>query len=434
LHYKHVLPVAALLIAAPVLFAADTRGDNGSAPNNIVYVNSNNPTAGKNAVLAYKRNPGTGSLNEINGSPFLTGGTGFYNSDERLGPDDHDHELAVTDDHRFLYAVNEGSNTVAGFLVHPSGALISVPGSPFASGGVEPASLTVRGNLLIVVNRGDQDPGGAGGTNAPNYSEFQINPDGSLTSLGYSLALTPGSSPTQAQLGLGGKTMFDNLLFEAPFVSLAPFLPPYSTLLHSYTVSAGGTITPVAALSTPPGLPPYILGLAVHPTEKVLYAGYVLVGALAAYTYDDTGALTFSDFSVGQGVGPCWVALTPDAKFAYTADAVTDDIDVYSLADPKHPVWVSVTHLAGPKQLLGDPNAPAVFTTTPFNLEVSPDGKFLYVVNHETTLDDSYPAGNAIHVLRIGADGQLTETSGSPLVLPLSEEPAGGHPLGILIL
>jgi hypothetical protein len=72
----------------------------------VVYVTSNNFNAGKNSILAYHRS-GTGALVPI--GEFLTGGTGFYNSDERLGPDDSDQEIVATPDHRTLYAVNSAA-------------------------------------------------------------------------------------------------------------------------------------------------------------------------------------------------------------------------------------------------------------------------------------------------------------------------------------
>src|SRR5690349_24755108 len=58
----------------------------------VVYIESNNPAAGENAVLAFRRNSATGALKELSSGPFLTGGTGFLNSQGLLGPDDSDRE------------------------------------------------------------------------------------------------------------------------------------------------------------------------------------------------------------------------------------------------------------------------------------------------------------------------------------------------------
>jgi len=83
-----------------------------------------------------------------------------------------------------------------------------------------------------------------------------------------------------------------------------------------------------------------------------------------------------------------------------------------------------VSRKYGPRELLGKV-APVLYTTTPFQLELDPSGSFLYVLNHETTIDDRYPEGNQLHILRVEINGTATEIAGSPLILPV---PAGAHP------
>src|SRR4030095_17001351 len=117
---------------------------------NVVYITSNNPTPAENAALAFSRDETNGSLTLL--GHFLTGGTGFYNSNERLGPDDSDQELIIDPDRRLLFAVNSGSDTIAVFRIHPDGSLTPAHGSPFPSGGVQPVSLGLSGNQLYVVN------------------------------------------------------------------------------------------------------------------------------------------------------------------------------------------------------------------------------------------------------------------------------------------
>src|SRR5579871_4391444 len=179
-----------LLLSTICLLADDDRHDSQELKN-VVYVHTNNPVPGQNAVLAYTRDPNTGILKQIAGSPFLTGGTGYLNSPERLGPDDTDQQLRVTDDHRFLYVVNEGSNTIAGFEIQENGSLRAVRGSPFPSGGIRPVSIGIHDHLMIAVNQGDQLPGGAGGTYPPTYASYLIAGEGTLIGL-------PWSQPAQA--------------------------------------------------------------------------------------------------------------------------------------------------------------------------------------------------------------------------------------------
>ena len=120
------------------------------------------------------------------GSPFYTGGTGYRNTNERIGPDDSDGELIISPDHRFMFATNTGSNDISVFQIRLDGSLRLVPGSPFPSGGIAPVSLALANGFLYVVNRGDGilptqvAPAYVKGTRgATNYSVMNVNLDGS---------------------------------------------------------------------------------------------------------------------------------------------------------------------------------------------------------------------------------------------------------------
>ena len=423
----------ATLCLVPGLMA--DHGDLG----NVVYVHSNNPLPGKNSVLGYSRNPTTGVLTEMVGSPFLTSGTGFLNATEGLGPDDTDQEIVVTNDHRFLYVTNQGSSTIAGFAIQSDGSLKAVPGSPFPAGGVGPGSLGLDDRLLFVSNRGDQNPGATSGTNKPNYASFRILGDGSLLPLPWAEpSQVAGSSPTQALISPGGHLLFNANLFENPFnnTGFPPFIPAFSSELHSYVIDPRGQLIPAAQTAPPAPIPPFILGLQVHPTRNILYAAFVVAGLLGTYKYDENGNMTLvGTTAASPNGGLCWVAISPDAKNLYTSDAITDQIDVYSIAaDPLHPVLVQNVNLAGVRHPANFNVTATFWDTTPFQLKTSPDGNFLYVVNHEeSNVTGGNATGNALHILKIGAGGLLTEISSSPMVFPLWEVPMTAHPLGVLV-
>src|SRR6185369_9910869 len=120
--------------------------------------------------------------------------------------------------------------------------------------------------------------------------------NGSLSQLpGSQLAMVPGSSPTQALISPSGRLLFDAHLFEAPFDNsgFPPFVPPFSSVLHSYKIGANGGWT-AAATTAPTDFPSFILGLQSHPTQKIVYAGFVLASLLGTYTYDDDGNMTLA--------------------------------------------------------------------------------------------------------------------------------------------
>ena len=115
-----------------------------------VYVNDN--TAGANTVAGFDRHA-DGTLTPIAGSPFAVGGAG---TGQRLGSQG---SLQLSADGRYLLAVDAGSNQISVLRIKPDGSLDAAEGSPVSSGGVEPVSIAVHGDLVYVANAG------AGGSN-----------------------------------------------------------------------------------------------------------------------------------------------------------------------------------------------------------------------------------------------------------------------------
>src|SRR2546427_9463023 len=132
--------------ASSAALAADAPG--------AVYALTNQ--AGGNAVAIFSRTA-DGHLS-WSGS-IATGGTGAGSSLGSQGA------LALSDDGRWLFAVNAGSNDVSAFQVTPGGLALT---SRLSSGGVRPISLSVHGNVVYVLNAGGGrhvsgfTPGGTG--------------------------------------------------------------------------------------------------------------------------------------------------------------------------------------------------------------------------------------------------------------------------------
>jgi len=426
---------------------------------NLLYLINNDPTTGNNAVLGYSRNA-DGSLTDLPGSPFYTGGTGYQNVNERIGPDDSDGELIISPDHRFLFATNSGSNDISVFAVRLDGSLRLVPGSPFPSGGMQPVSLALANGFLYVVNRGDGIlptqvvPTYTKGTRgATNYSVMMVNFDGSLTNLPQLRVDVPdGSSPSQVVATPDSQFLFGDTFLD-PSLSFPPFagIFPYShSLLVSFMLDEDdGSTEAQPAVGIPNQAPfvgggvfrPFILGMRPHPTQNILYADAPAAGALVVFNWDQNGVLTYHGAVTANGAGvQCWTAIDPAAKFLYLSAVGPDVISVFSLADPLNPTFVQNLALGGPAGKLpaGTPE-PYAYTTAPFNLSVDPSGKFLYVVNHTTCTATSIdavncPAGNAVHILTIKSDGTLTEPASSPMIFPPSVVPNDTHPKGIVVL
>jgi 6-phosphogluconolactonase (cycloisomerase 2 family) len=296
-----------------------------------VYAESNNPQAGQNAVLAFRREASDGSLHPI--GAFLTAGTGFGNPIQGLGPDDSDQEVIASPDGRFVFAVNQGSDSIAVFRVRPNGALHRV--GTFDSGGTQPVSLGLAGDHLYVANRGDVIQGSPG-TIAPNYTAFNVRENGRLTAIpGSTVTLPIGLSPSQTLISRDGGFLFgDN--FAIPGTN-----PPLAQTIDPFQIQADGTLRqapggPLGAAVTPNVL----LGTTTHPTLPIIYAGLTGAKAVGVFTYGADGSLKFVGSSPQQGAAPCWVVVSADGKYLYDANTGTDSVGVFSLADPLHPVEI----------------------------------------------------------------------------------------------
>jgi len=316
-----------------------------------VYTESNNPESDANAVLAYFRSA-NGTLTQI--GTFSTRGTGEINLPKVVGPDDSSQEVEATPDGKFLYAVNQGSNTIAAFRILGNGRLDFI--NTFESGGVQPDSIGIVNGRLYVNNKGDatvDDPG----TVAPTITGFTINTDGTLSPIPDSTVTLPvGTVPSQNLISPDGKFLFSDIFG----VNTAP----QSNTLAPFQIEANGTLNlapggNVAAQS--PGATtaaPALLGAAANPNHNIVYAGLTGLSEVAVFTYDASGKLTFVGATAPNnqgGAGPCWTAVSPDGKFLYTGDTGSDSVGVYSLANPLKPVQIQELFLGGP---LTPPPAP----------------------------------------------------------------------------
>lgn len=157
---KSVAKLLCMLSAVTALallgFTPGTRLAAQSTNTGAVYVLSNRPT--ENAVIVFHRT-GQGALEP--GGRYPTGGAGFGSGSNPLGSQG---SLILSADNRLLFAVNAGSDTITAFAV--TGDALR-PVQTISSGGTQPVSLTVHGDVLYVLN--------AGGT--PNITGYRIVPE-----------------------------------------------------------------------------------------------------------------------------------------------------------------------------------------------------------------------------------------------------------------
>ncbi|MBA2684268.1 MAG: beta-propeller fold lactonase family protein [Gemmatimonadaceae bacterium] len=413
---RYSLALTTATLAALVLIGCDnsTTGTRTGTASKVLYLISNSATPGQNAVLGYTR-AADGSLTAMAGSPFLTGGTGVANPTQGLGPDDVDFAVATSSDHKQLFAVNPGSNTIAVFDIAENGSLTSVAGSPFSSNGINPVSVAVDGNYLLVVNKA-QDPAQPT-TQLPNYATLAIAADGSLSPVpGAKVETVAGASPQMVLLS-PSKSLF----FGADF--MAPIAPSPAGSLRSFTLASDGTFAP--APGTPLNIPgdsalaQLVLGLAVHPTQNILYVGFVTQNKLGVYNFDSgTGALTFRTSVANSGQAICWITTNATGSAIYTVDTGDNSMSWYDATAPLAPVEDQHLLLKNPGPSYMNAMGMPVPTSQAFQEALTPDGKFLYVVSQHTNPDFTAANGNVLHALAVAADGSLSEP-GTPVALPV---------------
>jgi 6-phosphogluconolactonase (cycloisomerase 2 family) len=397
-----------------------------AGPTTYVYVESNDPsTENKNAILAYRRVGNT--LVPLSGvSSFALGGAGVGDMNFDLGPEDIDQPIVIDKENERLYAVNQATQTVGGFDINSDGSLTALQGSPYFTGD-GPVSLSIAGNLLYVANQASDK------LEAPNYVALTINSDGSLSSIPWFKPFTTavGASPSQVLISPDQKHIF-GADFLGPMAS-----PPINPIRSLQLTSDGGIVRapgdPYAVpASAAPGNPvgnSLALGLAVHPTENILYVGFVIFDDVGVFTYDSSGALTYITAAPMMGSLVCWLRVNSAGTRMYASNTGDASVSELDLTFPKNPVenqhFLLKDSHGTPFTGLGQPQ---VVTSAPYQLALSPDEKFLFVVSQRVTVNpnDTTSPGNILHTLVIADDGTLSEPGADvPIATPITARAQG---------
>jgi 6-phosphogluconolactonase (cycloisomerase 2 family) len=400
------LLIVGSLVAAPAAIAGGSE---------FVYVESGIQTPNGNSVFAFERHA-DGSLTQVPGSPFPTGGAGVQETHLVFGPYEADSSLVADSARNLLFAVNSGSDTIAVFHIGTNGSLTPVAGSPFPSGGTDPVSVAVAGDFLFVANQNGDSPHLSGPvtegrtTRLPNYTSFRIQSNGALTPvIGSTVKVARLSDPTQVLVA-----PHSNILFGVDFLG---------GLLQSFRFDEDGGLhqNPPVALPdsefTDPSngnAPQVILGAITHPTLPLLYVGEPPINRVGVLRFDERGHLTFLRSVPNSGQAVCWFRINRRATRMFTSNqgfADTSSISVYDLTDADQPREIQIIQLAGQGNSA--------------QIELSGDEKTLYVLTQNFSTKIPLDQGKTLHVFSVAADGTLTEDAPVQFHLPIGAEPQG---------
>jgi len=343
------------------------------------YVNDN--TAVSNTVAGFDRHA-DGSLTPIPGSPFFTGGAGSGAGLASQGA------LQLSSDGRYLLAVDAASNQVSVLQLGVGG--VSQPvGSPVSSGGSDPVSIAVSGNLVYVANAGAGEP---------DVTGFFLSPSGTLYPLPNStVSLPAGSGPDDVLLDPTGRHLVVTLANSSTIES-------FRVRFDGRLVSAPGS--PVTAQGPGP------FGSEFRPTNpSQLFVSNAHGGAgngtVSAFNVSFSGELT----SIGSSpfadlqTAPCWVEISHDGQFLFTVNTGSGEISSYAINPDGSLVLLGSTPF-------GSAGAGAV------DARLSPDGRTLLVNGSKADVVASFTVNG----------GSLTELPSSPTPLP-----AGAVASGIVV-
>ena len=333
-----------------------------------VYTMTNASTG--NSVLLFNR-AADGTLTAA--GSFPTGGAG---TGRGLG---NQSALVLSEDQRWLFAVNAGSNEISVFSVKRSGLELmdKVP-----SGGTRPVSLSVDQNLLYVLN--------AGGTD--NITGFTVGRRGKLSPLPGSTRPLSGTGTAPAQVQFNPK---GNVLVVTEKAT---------NLIDTYIVGDDGLANgPIAQASA--GVTPF--GFAFDRRGR-MYVSDAAGGApgassVSSYRVPSSGNLqAISPATATTETAACWVVISNDGRFAYTTNTGSGSISGYRVAKDG-----SLT-LRDADGRTGDTGA----GSAPLDMSLSRNGRYLYTLN----------SGNGtIGAFRVGSDGELAAFAG------VSGLPAGAN-------
>ena len=315
---------------------------------------------GSNAVAVFAR--GADGILTPAGT-FATGGTGTGASLGSQGA------VAVTDDGRFVLAVNAGSNDVSVFSTHAGG--LSLRGRA-PSGGVLPTSVTVSGTVVYVLNAGD----------VGNITGFRLGNDGQLAPIAGSTRPLSGAATDPAQVSF------------SPDGRQLAVTEKATNLIDIYPVDQDGVAGARQSFASAGGTP---FGFAFGTRGLLFVSEAAGAGSASSYVLPRGGDLRLVSGVVLTNQGaPCWVVVTADGRFGYTGNG-SGSVSGFTIRPD------------GSIKLFADNGATAVIAEGINDIALSKNSRYLYVLQTG--------GEQTIHAFQIQNDGRLTAL-GTVGVLP----------------
>lgn len=321
-----------------------------SEPAGHVYVQTN--AAAGNQVLSFSRST-SGALTYE--ETVATGGLG---TSAGLGDQG---SIAITANERFLLAVNAGSDDLSLLEITGDGLELA----DVRAVGDRPVSVAVSGRLVYVLNQG-----------ADTIQALRITDEDTLVNIPNSIRPLSGTGVGAAEVAF------------SPNGRLLAVTEKATNTIDTYVVRPNGrAIGPNAQPSS--GATPF--GFSFGPDGR-LYVSEAPSSSASSYGVDPAGTLAVISASVTNNqVAACWLVVTGDGRFAYTANAGSANVSEYTIASN------------GALALVGT-GASGSTDPGPVDLDVTDGDGFLYVLNSRSGSVSGFSVASA--------DGSLTSIGG----------------------
>jgi 6-phosphogluconolactonase (cycloisomerase 2 family) len=305
---------------------------------------------------------------------FPTGGLGAGNSIDpgaQSDPLGSQGSLGISEDRRFLFAVDAGSNEISVLAIEGK-KLVSVDRVP--SGGIRPVSVTVHKHLLYVVNSTD-------GT----ITGFTVGSDGKLSPVvGSAQTLIGGAGASPAQIAF------------TPDGTQLVVTEVATNVIDIFPVDEYGRAGPPAKNDSN-GAAPFALRF----VGKDVLIVAELSNATSTYRVTKNGMLRVISGSVRTTErGACWVVTNSitDPRYFYVSNAVSGTISGYRIDDNG---VITLLSSDGHSAVLRDSHAA-------LDSAVSSDDQFLYVL----TAGFNEASATPITCKKMAVSAFLIETGG----------------------